>query len=310
MKNLLVNVLIVILSSTIGITAVHAAGKGGKRHGKRFVAIKNTLVEVQGAITSLQDQVDLLVARVDTVEQRVDANEDAITTLQSQNAALEALVQQNLTDSASIQAEIDALSRANTELQAQIDAFSVDIASLQQQLAENEALIATLQLAIAKSQTDLISLESSLQAQIEKNLNLITVLQDEIDIINANLALKQNLVNGTCPNGEAMVEILPDGSIVCDAVGGATTGQLHSVQTFRDLSVPSNAVRTLNAYCPSGYIATSAGILNGLNFEIIAMSTGVDATNLGQHYAFVTAKNTFYSSNNLQVSATCIQLAP
>lgn len=310
MKNLLESVLVVVLSSTIGITAVHADGKGGKRHGKRFVAIKNTLVEVQGAITSLQDQIDLLVARVDTVEERVGANEDAITRLQSQNAALDALVQQNLTDIASIEAEIDVLQHANAELQAQIDAYSGDIATLQGQLAENEAMIVTLQGAIVTAQTDLISLESSLKKQIEKNLNLINMLQDEIDIINASLTLKQNLVNGRCPNDEAMVEILADGSIVCDAVGGATTGQLHSVQAFRSLSVPSNATRTLNAYCPSGYIATSAGILNGLNFDIIAMATGVDTANPGQHYAFVTAKNAGYSSNDLQVSATCIQLVP
>lgn len=310
MKNLLVNVLIVILSSTICITAVHAAGKGGKRHGKRLVAIKNTLVEVQGAITSLQDQMDLLVARVDTVEERVGANEDAIATLQNQNTALDALVQQNLTDVASIEAEIEALSQANVALQAQIDAYSGDIAALQGRLADNEAMISTLQQAIMMAQTDLISVESSLQQQIEKNLNLITVLQDEIDIINANLALKQNLVNGTCPNGEAMVEILDDGSVVCDAIGGVTAGQLLSVQALRSVSVPSNATRTLNVSCPPGYIATSAGILNGLNFEIIAMSTGVEAASQGQHYAFVTAKNTFYSSSNLQVSATCIQLAP
>lgn len=267
-------------------------------------------MEVQSAITSLQDQVDLLVARVDTVEERVGANENAIAALQNQNVALEALVQQNLTDIASIEAEIDALSDANAVLQTQIDAYSGDITTLQGQLAANEAMIATLQQAILVAQTDLISLESSLQKQIEKNSNLITVLQDEIDIINANLALKQNLVNGTCPNGEAMVEILADGSVVCDAIGGATTGQLLSVQALRSVSVPSNATRTLNVSCPPGYIATSAGILNGLNFDIIAMSTGVDATSQGQHYAFVTAKNTFYSSSNLQVSATCLQLAP
>jgi hypothetical protein len=310
MKNLLRSVLIVLLSSTIGITAVHAAGKGGKRHGKRFHAIKNALVEVRGAITSLQDQIDLLVARVDTVEERVGANEDAIASLQSQNAALDALVQQNLTDIASIETEIGMLQNANAVLQAQLDAYSGDMATLQGQLADNEAMIATLQQAIVMAQTDLISLESSLQKQVEKNLNLITVLQDEIDVINANLVLKQNLVNGTCPNGEAMVEILADGSVVCDAVGGAATGQLHSVQTLRSVSVPSNATRTLNAYCLPGYIATSAGILNGLNFEIIAMSTGVDTANQGQHYGFVTAKNTNYLSNDLQVSATCIQFVP
>ena len=124
MKNVLQSVLVLALSTSIGITSVHAGGHRGKHHGKPhgkpFVAIHGALVEVQGAVTSLQDQIDLLVAKVDTVEERVNANQEAIDKLMSQNEALDTLIQQNLTDIASIEAEIFAIEQHNLVLQDQI----------------------------------------------------------------------------------------------------------------------------------------------------------------------------------------------
>lgn len=315
MKNVLQSVLVLALSTSIGITSVHAGGHRGKSHGKGhgkpFVAIHGALVEVQGAVTSLQDQIDLLVAKVDTVEERVDANQEAIDKLVSQNEALNTLIQQSLTDVASIEAEIYAIEQLNLVLQAQIEANAGDVTTLQAQFAENSALMTTLQGAIVLVQTDLISLETGLQEQIDNNLNLITALQDEINIINEAIVLKQNLINGICPNGEAMVEVLADGSVVCDSFGGATSGQLRSVRTYiPGVGVSGGSASTARAYCPSGYVATSAGIVNGASFKIIAMATDTDTAGQGQDFAFVTARNTGYNVASLMPVATCIQFAP
>lgn len=85
-------------------------------NGKPFVELDGQLHEVQGAVQSLQQQLDALVARVDTIEEQVGANQDAIA----------------------------ALTATNADLQAQIDAGADDVADLQARMAHNEMLITAL----------------------------------------------------------------------------------------------------------------------------------------------------------------------
>lgn len=48
---------------------------------------------------------------------------------------------------------------------------------------------------------------------------------------NAQLALKQKLINGTCPDGSAVQQVLSDGSVVCQGVSG-TSGQLEKIAVY------------------------------------------------------------------------------
>ena len=301
MSKLLKNILVVALSVAFSSTAF-AAGSGSSPKGKPFIAIGDQIVEVEGAINSLQDQVDILVGRVDSIEARVFANEGAITTLQNQNAALTTLVQQNLSDIASIDAEILALQQANADLAAMIAANSGDIATLQSDVAANDALITTLQSAILMVQGDIISLETSLQSQIDNNLMLIGVIQGELDTINAKLALKQNLINGICPDGSAIQQVLTDGSVICEGVAGAS-GQLESVVSINwRFAEPGHDTRLLT-YCPDGYTATGSGFAHALGWEI-------------QHHfaqgnvADIRARNDNPFSDDIHGVATCTRIAP
>jgi|GEM_PF-1858132 len=305
-------VLVTVLSTAIGITSAHAGGNGKKHHkGKPFVAINNQIVEVLGAISSLQDQIDLLVERVDTVEERVGANEGAISKLHEQNVALDVLVQRNLSDIASIDAEIMLLQQANADLQAQITANSGDITTLQSEVDANSALIATLRSAVLLVESEIISLESSLQLQIENNTQLIGALQSELGQITAKLDFIQNLANGTCPDGSAIQQILADGSVVCGGIAGSS-GQLESVTSFKQsASTDGGNSVAVKAFCDTteGYVATGVGFVGGLGWDIENINTSPHFQNNG-NWGQVIAKNNNSYSDTLFSATTCTRIIP
>ena len=304
MNTLLKSTLVLAMSVAFGATTAHA-GSGGSPNGKPFVAINGALVEVQGVTSSLQDQIDALVASVDTLEGLVGANQTAIATLQSQNQALSALVQQNVSDIASIEAEILALQQANADLQDQIAANSGDIATLQEQVAENTGLIVDLQEAINLVNNSIISLETSLQTQIDNNLALILSIESEIDAINDQLALKQNLVNGICPDGSAIQQIFEDGSVFCEGVSGAS-GQLQSGEVIITEWVNPGITINRKVYCPDGWVATGAGYA-GFDFAVSKIHTG---SIYGRDFAHLRARNDKAAINDLHTVATCTRIIP
>ncbi len=292
-----ISTIAIAISAVMATTPVHATGNFANSKGKPFVAINDSVVQVQNAFSSLQDQIDLLVARVNSVEERVAANETAIATLEIQNQTITALLDQGLTDIASIQAEIEALQLANTDLAAAIAANAGDIESLQAELDDNAALLESLQASILMVQDGIITLESSLQSQIDHNIKLIAAIQGQIDSINAKLELKQNLIDGYCPDGNAIRQILPDGSVICDGGAGGTSGQLESVQAFVSQYANPGVIALVPAYCPPGYTATGAGFNGATGWSLfgnyISSSHGVViARNDAGYYDFIVSVTT------------------
>jgi len=259
-------VLAVLLCSSFQL----AYADGSNPKGKPFVALNGEIVAVQGAISSLEEQVEILVGRVDSIEQRLTADENAILTLQDQNQALQALVGQNLTDIAAIQNEISVLQAQNVYLQSLIASGSGST-TLQSEIDANSALIASLQNAILLANNNIIVLGTSLQAQIDNNLSLINMIRAEIDQINASLLLKQNLVSGICPDGSAVQQVMPDGTVVCGAAGGGsggTTGTFVSVRAYSLGTAVQNGAVNLTATCPTGFFATGFGYAYALGWNV------------------------------------------
>lgn len=260
-------VLAVFLCCSFQFASAGANNHGGERHHKKHHVTlpSGDLLAVQGAIATLTDQLNALVARVSTLEERVIADENAMISLVNQINVLNVLVNQNLTSITAIQAEIAALQNENIYLTSLIAVNTGDIAALQLQVNQNAALISTLEASVLLVQTSVIDLGSSLQAQIDNSLVLIAALQSEIDMINSDLAFRNRLLGGTCPNGEAAVAIQSDGSLVCAVVGG-TGGGVSSIavsqfNVFKLVNLTPGA-SSGNVYtgCPAGYMAISSGI--------------------------------------------------
>jgi len=206
---------------------------------------------------SLQEQIDALAARVASLEERVTANQDAIAWLQGQNTDLAALVQQNLTDVKTVKNEISSLQQDNADLKAQMSSNLGDINTLKDQVAANKELVALLKNAVADG--DLASISTSLQAQIIHNSALIAELQEQVAVVNQELAMKQIRVNGFCPDGSAIQQIMGDGSAVCQSVA-SLGGQLQTAMSWSMTEyIPVSSIKKVTATCPEGYKVTGVG---------------------------------------------------
>lgn len=302
-------VLYTALLAAVGVvTSAYAGGKSPQ--GKPFVAINDQITAVNGEISTMQHQIDSLVGQVADMQDRLTADESAITQVQDLNADLQRLVDNNSTSLTDINNEISSLQTENTTLQADIAANSGDVTSEQSQLNTNAAEIAALQDAILKVNNGMISLQTSLQDQITNNTNLIAAINTEIDMINANLTTKQDLINGTCPDGSAVQQINPDGSVVCGAIGGDTSGQLETTFVWSNsyitggASTPPGQMASVSVSCPDGYTATSAGVNGAIGWKINMLQTGY------RQNAVVQAINENPYATGLTVVATCIRFTP
>ena len=273
----------VAICALFGSVAI-VAGNGSTPNGKPFVKINDQLIEVSGAVTSVQTQVDLLVTQVDTIEGRVVALETAVSDIEANNVMLEAMISQNTTDIASINQAVLDLQAENVILQAQVDANSGDIQTDQAQIAANSTQIASLQTAIIALENGSIAADANLQTLINNNLALITAMQGEIDLINSSLALKQNIIEGTCPDGEAVIAI-GENSITCGEIdGGSSTISVSRTSTYTGLS--PNQSKTLYAYCPwpsrvtgGGFQLNHSGIVITKSYALGQSTWQVEAVN-------------------------------
>lgn len=310
MKKLFFVVLCAVTSMTIGVTSGQA---GSNPKGKPFVAINNQIVEVKGSISSLQEQMDILVGRVDTVEERVTANEQAILDLNEQNMAIQVLLDNSLTNVGDINAEIALLQNDTANLNGQIAALAENdpaFDALQSEINANASMITTLEGSILMVQDGVISLETSLQEQIDGNSTLIAQLQAETAQIQANLELKQNLINGICPDGTAVIEVMADGSIICAGAGSGISGQLESVYSYKGANAEPGFPATARATCntAAGYVVTGSGILNGKGWSIEQMHTSSNSNVAND--SVVTATNNHDYATFIQAVATCTRIKP
>jgi len=281
------------LALTAGASPVWAASstdKGANPNGKPFIEIQGQIIEVEGEVSTLQDQADALVGVVGTLEGRITANEDAIAALQATSANLQAQIDANGEDIVSLEAQVAALEADNASLQQQInDLGDADGVVLQAQIDANSALITTLNQSI----TDL---GVTLQDQIDNNADLIALMQDDIDRIDAALLMKQNRVNGLCPDGSAIQSINEDGSVVCENAGGGAGG-LTSVSVWSE----STFEFEMYATCPADYVVSGCGFTK---YDAVIFHSYADTS---ENRCVLAGMGSYAALRSI---ATCLRLAP
>jgi len=230
--------------------SVHKYSKDKFLRFRPFLDLKNRIEALESMVTTIQGQIDSLVAKVDSMDGRVSANEAAIVLLQDQNMLLNAELQNSSETIDSLQAQIDNLELINAGFQVLVEAGD---SSLQSQIDENNLLISEFNLSIANL--------GDLQNQIDSNLVLIDAMQQEIEALNGMLVMKQNIINGTCSTGYSIREIRQDGTVGCEYDDGSSGGSGGAIQYVEYLGyryLGANASGEYFMTCPAGWIAINS----------------------------------------------------
>ncbi|MGF1768174.1 hypothetical protein L4D06_12470 [Enterovibrio makurazakiensis] len=145
------------------------------------------------------------------------------------------------------------------DLQSQIDSLVGRVDSLEGHAVAVDDAIATLQLETQDLQAQINSTNgdvSDLQSEVDQNGILIAALEAQQTQLAQQLDMKQNVIDGLCPDGTAIKAVNNDGSVVCsDASGGLD-------DLDRVIAYSSNYYYA-NATCPSGFTLTGGGFSIG-----------------------------------------------
>lgn len=303
--------ILAILSGTLFINAqLHAAGKVANPSGKPFVELNGYIHEVEGAISSLQDQINTLVAKVDTIEERVTANENAILDLNTKNVYLQSQIDANATDIATLGGKIATLETANSNIQRQIDTLGDADGSLQAQIDTNKATITSTALALD-------TIKGDFQSQIDNNNHLIMLLQAEIQDLNEAIDLRQMIISGNCPQGQAVRQINTDGSVVCELITEGTTvpGSLTTYHVYNQTNVSPGQTMNVLATCPEGTVLTGGGYMDQFAFgrsndrpAFYSQTGQTTNTDVSHRQWFVRGHNNSSYTTPLLVTAICLKL--
>lgn len=284
---------------------------------------------------------DEVVGRVSSLEERITANESAINGLQAQNTDLQAQIGALMsavgTNSTKI---VDALNQI-TALRVQISSMDVALTS---SIADLQAQIRVLQDFVSVNVPGLLTLHE----QIVNNTSLINALNEQITQIETELAMKQNVLNGSCPDGSVLKNFDGAGTIECVQPNATAGFRITTIQKLVTISPSFTQYYSCGSYyncgescpafgpctpivcwweatcerqilgtgsatvtCPDGQFLASGGFINGYPESVtVTKSTSTGTTNHPGQSWTVEAKNTSETQRDIYGTANCVSFTP
>jgi len=141
-----------------------------------------------------------------------------------------------------------------------------------------------------------------LQEDTAANKAAIALLESEIANVSSLVETKQDIISGTCPDGQYVYEISQGpAELVCRADMGANGLIVETVMVSN--SIPANSSEVVTAECSTGAIPMGGSYEAAPGLEIT--SSGIE----GNGFA-VNVANTTVDGLLLNVTATCVGIAP
>jgi len=243
MKHLQQIILMTLLSA---VWASSYAASGASPNGKPFVALQGEILEIKGVLRSYDERIDGLIIRTTVLEDDIRNSEHAITHLVQLNDALNYQV-------ATTSGDLELLTATVGELEMELEAANDKISVLGQTDEMLTSEIFFLSELIAGLEEAMYFGHITLESQIALNESLINSLSSRIELAEAHLELKQAVLNQSCPEGEFLYAVQPDGMVACAAPEAAD--ELNFVTVYSGGTY---------AKCPSDSRAMSGGYSFGV----------------------------------------------
>ena len=192
----------------------------GTAKGKPFIELEGQIVEVSNAVFDVEQALQELTGQVTDLEERLTVTESSIINLQNENVNIQGqintLIQTEATNSQLIQDNLTQIDLLRDRLMS----LSVDVIGNKIEIDETKLTIILLQDEIAANVEGVLALEDD----VANNLQLIEALQRNLETVQLQLDAKQNMIDATCPEGQALDEVYADGYSCVDVGTGGVGG--------------------------------------------------------------------------------------